>query len=43
MIEFLRIQYKLGKIDKIVLRSLRKSGKITAEDENYIMGVTGNA
>lgn len=43
MIEFLRIQYELGKINKMHLRSLRKSGRITADDENYIMGVTKNA
>lgn len=39
MVEFLRIQYELGKINKMQLRSLRKSGKITADQENYIMGV----
>ena len=43
MIELLRVQYELGKINKTHLRLLRKSGKITADQENYIMGVTRSA
>jgi len=37
MIEFLRVQYRLGRVTEEQLDLLISQGKITAEDKSYIM------
>ena len=38
MIEFLKIQYRLGKVTDDDINLLVKKGIITQEEANYIMG-----
>lgn len=37
-IEFLKIQYKLGRVTEERLDDLVERGEITSEDKNYIIG-----
>mgnify|MGYP001770049535 CR=1 FL=1 len=37
MVEFLRVQYRLGRVTGEQLNKLITDGKITEEDKNYIM------
>lgn len=37
MVEFLRVQYRLGRINEEDLENLITDGKITEEDKVYIM------
>ena len=37
MIEFLKVQYRLGRVTETQLDMLVIQGKITVEDKNYIM------
>lgn len=38
MIEFLKVQYRLGRVTETQLDLLIAQGKITKEDKIYIMG-----
>jgi hypothetical protein len=38
MVEFLKVQYKLGKVTDDDINLLVERGEITSEDKNYIMG-----
>ena len=37
MVEFLRVQYRLGRVEEVQLDKLIAQGKITVEDKIYIM------
>ncbi len=37
MVEFLRVQYRLGRVKEEQLDTLVAQGKITEEDKEYIM------